>query len=239
MGFADFWGDYGPAIGTGAGLITGGIFGRKAEKNAMQRTPEEQLALRGAQGVGGTAAKMGLEAYGESKPYLRQAGSYYSTLLNGNRAAMSQAVAPSVAQITGNYRGAQRGIEGGLRGAARDYATAGLNRQRASQIAGLTTGVQPGAADALAKLGTQGMQFAAPLLNTSGNVYTNLLAQGAQNRQYGRQEGEKTSGQIGGFVRDIIGKLPFGKGSSGNASPGQQAYWNAGNTGPVDPGTWG
>jgi hypothetical protein len=206
----------------GGGLLGGMLAGKQATKSAMQRTPEEQRALAGAYGIGDQASRMAQAAYGESRPYMRQAGGYYSTLLGGNRAAMSQALAGPTAQITDYYRGAGRNLrQSGIRGAARDVAAADLNRQRASQLAGLATGVQPYAADALAKLGIEGMQTAGPLLGTAGNIYGNLLNQGAWNRQYGRQEGEKTGTAIGGFVRDIGDVLnrPRGGGQAVGPAP--------------------
>jgi hypothetical protein len=200
-----------PMIAQGVGMVAGGIAGKKAEKNAMQRSPEEMAALTGATGIAGQAGKMGSELVGESKPFMQQAGQYYQTLLRGNRAAMQGATAPYAAQITDTYRGANRALaQSGVRGAARDVQAGELNRQRASQIAGLTTGMQPMAADALGKLGTAGIQAGAPLMSSAGNIYGNLLNQGAINREYARGEGARTAASIGGAIRKIGEAIPTG-----------------------------
>src|SRR5262245_21152947 len=149
-----FWERYGSPIVQAGGMVVGGIIGKKAQENAMQRSPEELAALQGAQGIAGQAGRAGGELLNQGRDYLQRPAQYFQTLLGGNRAAMAQAVAGPTAQITSNYRGASRALDQqGVRGAARDQAVADLNRQRAGQIAGLTTGMQPYAAEQLASMG--------------------------------------------------------------------------------------
>jgi hypothetical protein len=175
----------------------------------MERSPEEQAALAGAQGAAGAAQQGGQQALTEGRDYLQKPAHYFETLLGGNRAAMAQAVAAPTAQISANYRGSERALnQAGVRGAARDVAVADLNRQRASQIAGLTTGVQPYAAEQLAGLGQNMMAQAPGLLGTSGNIYGNLLNSGSANRVYARREGADTAAAIGGLARDV-GEVAF------------------------------
>jgi hypothetical protein len=234
-----FWGSYGPLIAQGAGMVGGALAGKKATSMAMQRSPEELAALEGAtataretlgagreaMGAGRDLLGQGRALTGEGRGMLQGPANYYQTLLSGNRAAMSGAVAPAVAQLTGTYRGATRALQhSGVRGAARDQQAGELNRQRASQIAGLTTGVQGGAATALAGLGGQALGAGAGLTNAgsglystggsmqqgAGNIYGNLLNSGAANREYGRKEGGQTAAAIGGLARDI-GEVTWGK----------------------------
>jgi hypothetical protein len=213
-----FWDKWGPAIIQG-GAAVGGILGaRQAQRSAMKRTPEEEAALTGARGAAtgaaGLAGELGGQArsiLGESRPYITQPANYYQTLLGGNRAAMTQAVAPGIASVTDIHRGEERALERmGLRGAARDVAAADIARRRASEIAALTTGVQPAAAAALAGLGgnlmgqAQGLyQTGGGLYGTTGNIYSDLLRQGQAHRQWAAEEGRGTGAAIGGFVRDI------------------------------------
>jgi len=207
-----FWGTYGPLIAQGAGVAVGGLAGKAATAMAQKRSPEELAALQGAQGVAGQARQAGGQLLQQGQQYLQQPGQYFQTLLSGNRAAMSQAVAAPTAQITGTYRGAQRALDqAGIRGAARDVAVADLNRQRASQIAGLTTGIQPYAAEQLTGMGQNMMGLAPGLIGQAGNIYGGLLGYGAENRRYGRSEGEKTASAIGGLARDV-GEVVFRKG---------------------------
>lgn len=204
-----FWDKWGPLITTGGAAAGGVLAAKAAQKSAQKRSPEEAQALGGAQGVAGQTAAAGRSLLGESRPYITQPANYYQALLHGNRAAMTQAVAPGIASATDVYRGAERSLDkSGVRGAARDVASGELARQRAGQIASLTTGVQPAAAGALAGLGQNLMGQAGGLYSTGGSIYQNLLGQGFLNRRNAMEEGGKTGAAIGGFIRDIGNAIP-------------------------------
>ena len=217
---------YGPLIVQGAGMVGGAIAGQQATKMAQKRSPEEQAALDAAQASAGQLGRFGGQAWNQGQDLQRAPGQYFQTLLSGNRAAMSQALAGPTAQITGNYRGAQRGLDqAGVRGAARDVAQADLNRDRVSKIASLSTGVQPYAAEQLTSMGQQQQALAPGMLATSGQLQSNLLGQGASNRAYARQEGERTAGAIGGLARDVgevVFKPPQQPATSNVPGAGQQ-----------------
>jgi len=214
------WGStYGPLIAQGAGLVIGGLAGKKATEMAQKRSPEELAALRGAQGAAGQLGRFGGQTFQQGQDYTAGPAQYYQSLLGGNRAAANQAIAGPAAQLTGVYRGAERNLDQqGIRGAARDVAAGDLNRDRASKIAGLVTGVQPYAAEQLSALGTGMMTGGAGMLGNSGNIYGSLLGQGAANRAYARNEGEETAKAIGGLSRDV-GEVVFKKGKGGTATP--------------------
>ncbi|HEX5579104.1 MAG TPA: hypothetical protein VFY43_05500 [Candidatus Limnocylindria bacterium] len=207
------WSDtWGPVLTQAGGVAAGAIAGKIATGMAQKRSPEEQAALTGAQGAAGNLGQYGNEAWRSGRETLQAPGQYFKTLLSGNRAAMSQAIAGPAAQLTGNYRGAARALDQqGVRGAARDVAVADLNRDRVSKIAGLTTGMQPYAAEQLKSLGETQQALAPGMLGTSGSIYSGLLGQGANNRAYARQEGEKTAKAIGGLARSA-GEAVYKKG---------------------------
>jgi hypothetical protein len=217
-----------PMIAQGVGAIAGHFGGKQAEKNAAKRSPEEMAALTGAQGQAGTMGQAGQNMLGQAQPWLTQTGNYYNTLLRGNRAAMSQAVAGPTAQLNDVYKGEERNLQrSGVQGAARDVAAADIGRRRSSQIAGLTTGVQPWAATQLGSLGTNTGQLGGQLSSNAGNIYQNLLGAGANNRAYARKEGRDTAAQIGAFTADIgefLGKKPWKK--SGGGGPPRNDAWN-------------
>lgn len=193
-----------PAIQAGA-AIGGHFFGKRAEKQAMKRSPEEQVALGGAQKSGQALQQTGTELVSEGRQTLQQPLNYWQRLLGGNRPLMAQATAGARGGITDIYRGAERGLEkSGVRGAARDVQKGELNRQRASQIAGLTTGVQPFAAQQISEIGGEQLGTGAPMLGQAGDIYTNLLGQGAQRTQYARGEGEKAGQAAGGLIFDVM-----------------------------------
>jgi len=198
-----------PWIIKGGSALAGMIASKKAQSSAMKRGPEEQVGLTGEQQAAGQLRQQGGELVGEGRATLEQPTNYWSRLLGGNRAQMAQATAAPRGAITDIYRGAERGLErSGVRGAQRDVASAELNRQQAGQIAGLTTGVQPAAAGALTDIGAGQISQGAPMIGQAGGLYANLLGQGAQNRRYGREEGEKTGSAIGSMLFDVLsGKI--------------------------------
>jgi hypothetical protein len=226
-------------VGIGGSLL-GNWLGGKAAQSAMQRTPEEQQALAGGQAAAGGLGRqgagltgMGLPYAGQSAGMLGQSGNYWQTLLGGNRAAMAQATAAPRGAITDQYRGAERSLErSGVRGGVADLARAELSRDRAGKIAGLTTGVQPMAAEQLASVGGQMGQLGTTLtgqgtaaLIGGGNTWAQLLRAGAENRFAGQQAGAQTASQVGGGIWDLlsggVGKGALGGSSSGSSYVGQ------------------
>jgi hypothetical protein len=189
----------------GGSALFGALMSRQAQKSAMKRSPEEMAALAGMQGNADQLTAGGSSLLERGMPRTDQAGAYWSTLLNGNRSQMAMATAGPRAQITDIYRGAESNLErSGVRGAARDVAAAELGRDRASKIAGLTTGVQPMAAQALAGIGSDETRMGAGMLGSSGNMWSNLLGEGFENRQYGRKEGEKFGTSMGRLIFDML-----------------------------------
>jgi hypothetical protein len=211
---------YGPLIAQGAGLAAGVYAGKKMTQSAAQRSPEELAALANSNKAAGGMTDAGNSMLAESKPYLRKAGGYYSTLLSGNRAAMSQATAAPRAQLQEQLRGQEGKLAtSGIRGAARDVIGGQMSRDNAGKVAGLTTGVQPWAADQLANLGTTQAQTATPLLANAGTIYGNLLGRGFENRKYSREEGAKGTEAIGKLA-SMAGTIPWGKKKPAPGTPG-------------------
>lgn len=201
-----------PWIVKGGAALAGSLFGRKAESGAANRYPEEKTALAGGQAAGQQLGTFGGQAIGLGLPAARKAVGYYQTLLGGNRAAMAQATAAPRAAITDTYRGAEANLDrSGVQGASRMRAEAELSRDRAAQIAGLTTGVQPAAAAALSSLGPTLTGQGATSTSAAGTVWSNLLGEGARNRVYARQEGENTGTEIGKLIFDTIAGTSWGR----------------------------
>ncbi len=194
-----------PWIIKGGAALGGSLLGKMAQGSAQKRSPEEAAALGGAQSTAGQLTATGSNLINQGQPLLGQAGNYWSTLLRGSRPAMAQATAGPRAQITDIYRGAESNLErSGIRGASRDVAQAELGRQRAGQIAGLTTGMQPLAASQLADIGERQTSTGANLMGQSGSIWGNLLGQGFENRKYARGEGEKFGTSMGQLIFDIL-----------------------------------
>lgn len=188
------------AVMAGGAIIS--HFANKSAKNAaLERTPEENLSLGGAQGGAKALTTGGAEQLNTGANTERPATNYYSTLLSGNRAAQAQATAAPAARISDIYGGAQRNLEQqGVRGATKDVATANLGRERASSLAGLVTGVQPAAAGALASIGESQQNRGASMTGAGTSAYGNLLGQGYQNRIQANKAGTDAASSVGQLV---------------------------------------
>jgi hypothetical protein len=182
------------------GIVMAGASLYQAYKGS-QRSGAEKQALAGQQAAGSQLLGQGQQLFGAGMPAMRSSLNYYQTLLSGNRAAMSQAVAGPTAQLTDLYRGAERNLEHkGVRGGARDLATAELGRDRTNQLAQLTTGVQPMAAGQLGALGSTATSQAGSATTGAGSMYSTILGQQFQNRQ-------NTNGMWGGAMQDVGGAM--------------------------------
>lgn len=211
-----------PAIGIGSSLL-GSWIGSKSTQSAMQRTPEEQRALAGGQREAGFLAKQGTMLTQAGMPAVTGATDYYTALLRGNRAQMGLATAAPRAALTEQYRGAERGLErSGVRGATKELARAELSRDRASRVAGLTTGVQPMAAQALGGLGTTLTGQGTAAHYGAGANYAGLLRAGTENRVYGREQGQQAGSAWGSTIFDLLGG-GMGGGSGSGSSGG--SWW--------------
>jgi hypothetical protein len=205
-----------PLVIQGASMVGGAIASRRAQKAAQKRSAEEQVALTGGQQAAGTLGQAGQALITGGQETQAPATNYFSTLLRGNRAQQTQAVAAPTAAVQDVYRGAERNLErSGVRGAQRDVASAELGRERASRISSLVTGVQPQAAAALTQIGQTQTSQGIGASGTAGSLYGNLLPQGAQNRMYARQEGQKAGEGWGGLVFDMLSSYAGSKGGGG------------------------
>lgn len=191
-------------IGVG-GSILGNYLGGKVANSAMQLTPQEQQAWTGGTTAATALGRQGAGLTSMGLPSIASAGNYWDTLLRGSRSAMATATAGPRAAITDEYRGAERGLErSGVRGGVADLARAELSRDRAGKIAGLTTGVQPQAAQQLGSLGTTltGQGTAAQI--GAGDTWSGLLNAAARNKALGQAAGNQFAGGFGSILGDVL-----------------------------------
>lgn len=185
--------------------IYGHYANKKKAKEAAQRSAEEQTALSGAQGIAGNMSAEGQRLIQQGQNNQSPAANFYRTLLMGSRGSMNQAVAAPTAAISDVYSGAERNLDrSGVRGAARDVASADLGRQRAGQISGLITGVQPMAAQNLAAIGGQQTSQGVSAQGNAANLYGNLLGEGFRNRVYGNQQADQAGQSTGSLLASLV-----------------------------------
>jgi hypothetical protein len=206
-----------PAAISVGGLIAGKFAGDSARKTATRLTPEEAGYYRAQTGLADQLKTQGGEMFRTGMPAVGQGLSYYQTLLNGSRGAMTQAVAPETAAISDVYRGAENAlVRSGVTGAARDEQRGELNRERAGRIAGLIGGVRPRAADAATGTGLSLASGATGAGMGAGHLYSGLIGAGTRNRELGNAAAYDASSSIGAIVADLV-KGAQGKGGKASA----------------------
>lgn len=137
----------------------------------------------GSFGQGALQAQSGLAnaLSGVGAPALSKASGYFSTLAGGNRAQITQAVAPDVQNINSVYGGTARTLSRFLRGPTKDVAMADAERQRAGQIGNLFSGVRPQANTALAGIGESAVSGASGIFGSQAQLAQQAEEQSAQN----------------------------------------------------------
>lgn len=213
--------------------VQAGVSAYQAHKQGRVADKAQQTYDTTSQAIQKQAGKQ--SGIGESllsgfAPQMQQAASYYGTLLKGNRAAMTEAVAPAIGSISDTYRGASRALDASnLRGAQKDVATGDLARQRAGSISSLFTGVQPMAADALSKIGGQGLAIGGNILSGAGALYGSLLDPSMKNAVYQNQNAMLAGQAAGSSVMDFAKtwndmnknrNSPYGRGGGVSGLPG-------------------
>jgi hypothetical protein len=205
----------------GGQAIYGWIKNRQAAKQEQQARAQEQQMLTGATGVSNQLTQSGTNLTAQGMPGAQQAGSYYSTLLGGNRAQMAEATAGGRGAITDQYRGAERSLErSGIRGATGDLAKAELSRDRVGKIAGLTTGVQGQAANNLADLSTNLVGQGGNRLGAAGSIWSGLLGNRTSARYDAEGTHQATSAAFGRTLFDLLSMAGTSIGSKGKGVSG-------------------
>jgi hypothetical protein len=186
---------------------------------ASRKSKEEKAAQSGQAANLRQLTEQGAQNFGAGFPAMQSSLKYYSTLLNGNRAAQQQAIAAPTAQLTDVFRGAERNLDRqGVRGGSRDLAVAELGRDRANQIGQLTTGVQPMAAANMGQLGSALVGAASGPLQAAAGGYGQMNAAALQNRQYSNQVWGQSANNMGTMAFDIWKNKQAGK-STGPMGP--------------------
>lgn len=223
------------AISAG-GYIASAIAKKKAKSSAMQLTPEEQGYYGKASGAGDQQMQLadvlrgqGTDLFNTGSSGLKQATGYYSTLLNGNRSAMQQAVAPETGAINDAYAGANSALEhGGVRGATRDQQTGELAREKAGKISGLLGGVRPAAANALATTGlaatgqgTGALSAASGATSSGAGIFQGLIGSRGLDRMNANSAGDKSSSNVGALTAQVLKIYADSKTGGGSSKGGK------------------
>lgn len=150
-----------------------------------QRSPEEIAFFQAMTDIARLQLGAGANMYAVGFPAYYQAVKYWGSLLGGDKAAATRAVAPQGEQMADVWAGQRRGIESGpLRGGAKDQALAESSRQQAGQIASLLPQAISEAAQMSGSLGLAGTTQGMSGMAASAGTYGGLLSNETQNRQF-------------------------------------------------------
>jgi hypothetical protein len=201
------------ALGAGASVYSANKQA-KAAKEAATLSPMGVQAQQGLTKQAGRLNQMGDRLLGQGTADLERVGAYWRPQLSGDRAAVSQAIAPDVAATTDVYRGAERSLDrSGVRGAQAEQQRAELRRQKTSQIAQMPMMQRRAAADALAGIGGNYFSTGANAIGSAGNllgqVYSGERGAATQGQGYMLAQGQENNkafqqgaGQLFGSVLD-------------------------------------
>jgi hypothetical protein len=208
-----------PALIMAGSAVYGAYQARRASQEAQQRSPEELAAMTSSQRLAGLTAGQGQQVFNTAMPAVQRTLGYYGTLLNGTRAARNAAVAPETQSVANAYEGANRAIgRGYVRGGARDYALAENARGRAADVARLTTGVRPQAAQAMSSIAGGLLPQATANYQTAAGINEGLVGTGFANRRFGQEAGNMAGqnwGQLFARLMSVYGNRNRGGGVGG------------------------
>ncbi len=221
-----------PAIISAGGAIAGGLLGRSAGKPSADQSQannllnaQAQLGNKFAQGSLDTSAQArdtGMGFLNRFTSSLSAPQNYFQSLLSGNQAQTTAALAPDIARLRGQT---QQGIQAAStlapRGAGRSSLLFNLPQQAQAETAGLFNAVRPAAASALPQIAQQYGTIGSNLMNTgvgyannaanflgAGTAGARSLADAAALQQAQRNQ---AGSQIGSGITGILGQVPWAK----------------------------
>lgn len=196
-----------PAIGPlimGGSAVGASLLGRRSAQGASRLSPAEQAASRGQTEAAGTALGQSKSLFGMGMPQLQQAGRYFSTMARGNKAAMTQALAPDIENLQSVYGGTARTLARFLRGPEKDVQMAELERERAGQIGSLFRAARPAANTALANLGMQTAGMATGGAGTAGSIFGQQAGQAQASRFGGANLQSQAGEDFGSLIFNLL-----------------------------------
>jgi hypothetical protein len=135
--------------------------------------------------LAGNAAQQGAIA----GPALGQAAGYFGQLAGGNRATMTQALAPQITATNDVYGGTARTLARFTRGPTQQVQMAESERERGGQIGSLFSTARTGANQALAGIGQGAFSGSTAAAGGAGGVFGQQTSQALQGEQMGMQAG--------------------------------------------------
>ncbi len=226
----------GPII-SGVGAIAGGLLGRSAGKPSNDQSQANNLLNAQAQ-LGNRLSQQSLDTSAEARntgmgflnrftSALAAPQNYFQSLLSGNQAQTTAALAPDIARLRGQ---AQQGIQAASmlapRGAGRSGLLFNLPQQAQAETAGLFNQARPAAAAGLTQIAQPLGAVGTNLMNTGvgyANSAANFLGAGTAGARslsdaaaIQQAQRNQAGSQVGSGITGILGQVPWGKIFGGN-----------------------
>jgi hypothetical protein len=190
----------------GAGSSLGGKF-LGGSANVGPTSP----SFRRSEQLGDLSKEAGFDTLlPESEKYLQGAGDYYSKILSGDRAAMTEAMAPEIGQITGQLNQEKQNISKFTpQGGGQTGLLSELPFQQEGQVTQLLQQARPMAAQGLEQVAGLAGQEALGFGNLAQNAFTTdinaLLGKASQDMPMQQQLGAGVGGLLGGVLGGGVG----------------------------------
>jgi hypothetical protein len=193
-----------------------------AKRQADKAQKALQPSIDAQTGIAQTFQQQGTQLIGEGQDQLRAPTNFYQQLLSGNKAAVSQAVAPDVANLRDVYSGAHKQLErSGTQGASRDMASAELGRQEAGQLGSFVLGARPAAAEAMTAMGQNTRAAGVGMGMNAANIYGSLLTGARQDRAYNGAISQQIGENTGELLTSIYKAWGSKQGQKNPLPPGE------------------
>jgi hypothetical protein len=185
----------------------GALFGG-ASKQEKALSGQVQSQLPTLERWGKQDHQIGKKALKHGKRDLDEVGSFFETLLSGNRTAVTQTLAPEIQAVKDQYDATKRSIgEYGPRGGGQVAAIGSLEEKEAGQIGGLYSGARQRGAAGLGEVGQAlgGLGLSAESLASGdiGTILQSLLGQ--QQIEAGvTQRKQQALGGLGSLIGSFI-----------------------------------
>ncbi len=204
-----------PAAAVAIPLIASAAGSYFSSKSASTPGAQEQGAAAGQTNAAGQLSSNAATLSGIGGPALGQASKYFQQLAGGNRATMTQALAPQIQATNDVYGGTARTLSRFTRGPTQQVQMAEAERERGGQIGSLFATARPQAASALAGIGSGAFSGANAALGGTGGIFGQQAGQGMQSRFGGAQLGMEAGQGFGGLLFNLLKNYKGGGGGGG------------------------
>jgi predicted ATPase len=198
----------------GSKLAGGGGGSKNSPGSSGSIDPEIRRLLGIKEGQASFAFDMAKDLLPKSQQTMQAPIDYWMKLLSGDQQAMQEAIAPEAGRIISQYDTASKAVrELAPRSGQRAGSLSDISFRKLSDVASLTAGVRPKAADALSGLGGQQAALATALLSGSGSDLNSILQTLLGTRGQDIQQSTANRqmwGDLGQGVGSIIASLLLG-----------------------------